>query len=84
MVGELGLCPGLPAKNPRAVFRRFTNSPITKIKIEVIVKDGDADTAKDTIIATAKTGEVGDGKIFVSDIGQAIRIRTSEVGADAI
>ena len=57
---------------------------VPKIKIEVIVKDGDADTAKDTIIATAKTGEVGDGKIFVIPVNEAVRIRTGEQGDDAL
>lgn len=52
-----------------------------KLKIECVVDDGDVDTVVDTILKHAKTGEVGDGKIFVIEVVEAIRIRTGERGA---
>jgi nitrogen regulatory protein P-II 1 len=57
---------------------------LPKIKIDVIVKDKDVDTAIETIIGAAKTGKIGDGKIFVSDVQKVVRIRTSEEDEDAI
>ena len=51
---------------------------LPKIKIEVVVADDLVDTVVSTIIGAAKTGKIGDGKIFVSSIEQAIRIRTGE------
>ena len=46
--------------------------------------DGMADQVVETITNTAKTGKIGDGKIFVLDVGQAVRVRTGETGLDAI
>ena len=57
---------------------------LPKVKIEIIVDDGLLDSAIDCIEQAAKTGRIGDGKIFVSSIEQAIRIRTGEKGNDAI
>jgi nitrogen regulatory protein P-II 1 len=57
---------------------------LPKVKIEVVLTDDMADAAIQAIIAAAKTDKIGDGKIFVSDIAQAIRIRTGETGDDAI
>ena len=57
---------------------------LPKIKIELIIEESQADQAVNSIAKAAKTGKIGDGKIFVSDIGQAIRIRTGEEGPDAI
>jgi len=57
---------------------------VPKIKIEVIVDDGIADTVIDAILRTAKTGQVGDGKIFIYDVKDVIRIRTEESGKDAL
>jgi nitrogen regulatory protein P-II 1 len=57
---------------------------VPKVKVEVIVDDGKVKTAVDTIVKAAQTGQIGDGKIFVSDIGDAIRIRTGETGKEAI
>ena len=57
---------------------------LPKVKIEVVLSDDMADAAIQAIIDAAKTDKIGDGKIFVSDIGQAIRIRTGETGEDAI
>jgi nitrogen regulatory protein P-II 1 len=55
-----------------------------KVKIEVIVPDGLAAVAIKAIIKVTKTGEIGDGKIFVSTIDDAIRIRTEETGEDVL
>lgn len=57
---------------------------LPKVKIEVIVTDGMVDRVVDTIIAAAKTGQVGDGKIFVSPVEDVIRVRTGESGEAAL
>ena len=57
---------------------------LPKIKIEVVVADDQLDRALEAIATAARTGRIGDGKIFVSNIEEAIRIRTGESGADAI
>ena len=53
---------------------------LPKVKLELVVSDGDTQKALDTIIAYARTGNIGDGKIFVSPVANAIRIRTGEEG----
>ena len=57
---------------------------LPKIKIEVVLNDDQLDDAMKAIIDAARTEKIGDGKIFVSNIEQAIRIRTGEEGADAL
>ena len=57
---------------------------LPKVKIEVVIPDDQLDTTVEAIISAAKTGKIGDGKIFVSTVEQAIRIRTSEEGPDAL
>ena len=57
---------------------------LPKVKIEVVVEDGLVDNVVEAIAESARTGRIGDGKIFVSDIEQAVRIRTGDRGADAI
>jgi len=57
---------------------------LPKIKIELVVADGDVDSTIDIIINSAKTGKIGDGKIFVSTIEKTVRIRTGEEDEDAI
>ena len=57
---------------------------VPKIKIEVVVADGDLAGAIDAITQTARTGQVGDGKIFVSELTAVVRIRTGETGDSAI
>ena len=57
---------------------------LPKVKIEIAINDDQVDRAIDAIENAAKTGNVGDGKIFVADLGQAIRIRTGETGPEAL
>ncbi len=57
---------------------------LPKNKLEVIVEDKDVDQVTSTIIEAARTGKIGDGKIFVSDVETIIRIRTGETGSEAI
>ena len=62
----------------------YTVEFLGKVKIIVVVEDEQADMVIDTIMTAAKTGEVGDGKIFVSPVTEVIRIRTEEKGSNAI
>ncbi len=57
---------------------------LPKVKIEVVVADGQVDTVVDAIVAAAKTGRIGDGKIFVTTVEQVVRIRTGETGEAAV
>ena len=57
---------------------------LPKVKIEVVLTDDQVDSAIEAIIGAAKTDKIGDGKIFVSSVEQAIRIRTGETGDDAV
>ncbi len=57
---------------------------IPKIKIEVVVKDSNVNKIVDAIIKSAKTGQVGDGKIFIYNVNEVIRIRTDESGEQAL
>lgn len=57
---------------------------LPKVKVEVVVKSADVDRCVDAIIRAARTGKIGDGKIFVAPLEQVIRIRTGETGPDAI
>jgi nitrogen regulatory protein P-II 1 len=62
----------------------YTVDFLPKLKLELVVEEEMLSQAIDTIIKTAKTGKIGDGKIFVYGVEQAIRIRTNETGKDAI
>ncbi len=57
---------------------------LPKVKIEVVVKEGEVEPAIDAIVKAARTGKIGDGKIFVTSVEQVIRIRTSETGEAAV
>ncbi len=93
-LGELGY-PGLNytevqghgrQKGMKEIFRgrEYDIKFVPKIKIEIVVKDSQADKIVEAIIAIAKTGQIGDGKIFISDVTDAVRVRTSEHGDDVL
>ena len=62
----------------------YTVSFVPKIEIDVVVADDQAELAIEAIRAAAATGQIGDGKIFVIEVAQAVRIRTGETGAEAL
>ena len=62
----------------------YTVDFLPKIKVEIVVADGKIDAAVTAIIRAAKTGKIGDGKVFVSTIDDAVRIRTEEKGEQAV
>ena len=64
--------------------QEYTIEFVPKVKIEVAVPDSQVQRVLDTITRTAKTGSIGDGKIFVRDLGMAVRIRTGETGDTAL
>ncbi|MEY3764715.1 MAG: hypothetical protein RJB05_40 [Armatimonadota bacterium] len=62
----------------------YTVNLIQKLKLEIVAADSEVDRIVDAISAAARTGEIGDGKIFLSPVLDAIRIRTGERGSDAV
>lgn len=62
----------------------FTVEFLQKLKVEIVVEDDQVDMVVDKIVVAARTGEIGDGKIFISPVEQIIRIRTSEKNLEAI
>lgn len=62
----------------------YTIEFVPKVKIEVAVTDGQVQRVIETVTRTAKTGSIGDGKIFVRDLGAVVRIRTGETGESAL
>jgi nitrogen regulatory protein P-II 1 len=62
----------------------YTVDFVPKVKAEIVVADMEAQKVIDTILRIAHTGQIGDGKIFVSDLGEAFRIRTGESGDAAL
>ncbi len=73
-------------KGHTEVYRgaEYTVDFVPKAKIEAVVADELVEAASNAITQAARTGSIGDGKVFVSDVGQAVRIRTGEVGDDAL
>ncbi len=73
-------------KGHTEVYRgaEYTVDFVPKVKIEIVVADARADAVVEGIKTSARTGQIGDGKVFVSDMEQAIRIRTSEAGEEAL
>ena len=63
---------------------KFGPNFVPKIKLEIVVEQSMTDQVVETIKSSAHTGKIGDGKIFVLDVQQTIRVRTGETGADAI
>ena len=64
--------------------REYTVDLLPKMKIEIVLPDGLVNSAVDTILKAAKTGKIGDGKIFLSKIDDAIRIRNDDRGENAL
>ncbi len=62
----------------------YTVDFLPKIKIEVVLSDAQVESATAAIIKAAKTGKIGDGKVFVSSVSEAVRIRTEETGEKAL
>ncbi|HEX4644076.1 MAG TPA: P-II family nitrogen regulator [Verrucomicrobiae bacterium] len=62
----------------------YTVDFLPKVKVEIVLGDDVADSAVDAIVKAAKTGKIGDGKVFISAIEEAIRIRTEEKGEKAV
>lgn len=73
-------------KGHTEIFRgsEYTADFLPKVKIEIVVADGTAEAVVAAVVNSARTGKIGDGKIFVASIEQAIRIRTSETGEAAV
>ena len=62
----------------------YTVDFLPKVKIEIVVDDSQASEVVDTVVKTANTGKIGDGKVFVSSVEEAVRIRTGERGNEAV
>jgi len=62
----------------------YTVEFVPKVCIEVLVEDGDAQRFADAIVAAARTGQIGDGKVWISSVDTVIRVRTGEMGSDAL
>src|SRR5687767_397366 len=62
----------------------YTVNFVPKARVEVLAADGEADRIVDAIVEAARTGKIGDGKIWVTDVEGVVRIRTGEKGADAL
>jgi nitrogen regulatory protein PII len=73
-------------KGQTEIYRgaEYTMQYVPKVKLEIAVDDGLADSVVETIGEAARTGRIGDGKIFVLDLEGVMRVRTGEVGADAL
>ena len=93
-LSELG-CTGLTVTEVKGFGRQkghtelyrgaeYTVDFLPKVKVEVILADAMVDKAIDAIIKAARTGKIGDGKIFVTEVSQVVRIRTGETGEDAV
>ena len=93
-LSEIGL-PGITVTEVRGFGRQrghtevyrgaeYTVEFIPKVRIEVVVEDGEAKRVADAIVGAARTGQIGDGKVWVSPVETLIRVRTGEIGADAI
>ncbi|MFA5384195.1 MAG: P-II family nitrogen regulator [Eubacteriales bacterium] len=73
-------------KGRKEIYRgqEYSINILPKIKLEIVLQDAEVDKVIDLIIKAARTGEIGDGKIFIYPVAEAIRIRTGEKGSDAI
>ena len=73
-------------KGHKEIYRgaEYQTDFIPKVELSIVVADDRVDTVVETIINSAKTGKIGDGKIFIQPIEDLVRIRTSETGVDAL
>jgi nitrogen regulatory protein P-II 1 len=73
-------------KGHTEVYRgaEYTVDLVPKVRIEVLVDDLDADKVVDTVVEAARTGKIGDGKVWVTPVDAVVRVRTGERGADAL
>jgi nitrogen regulatory protein P-II 1 len=73
-------------KGHTEVYRgaEYTVDLVPKVRIDVLVDDGDADKVVDSIVEAARTGKIGDGKVWVTNVDTLVRVRTGERGADAV
>ncbi|MEK9663519.1 MAG: P-II family nitrogen regulator [Candidatus Nanopelagicales bacterium] len=62
----------------------YTVDLVPKVRIEVVVEDSDADAVVEAIVGAARTGKIGDGKVWVVPVESIVRVRTGEVGPDAL
>jgi nitrogen regulatory protein P-II 1 len=62
----------------------YTVDFVPKVRIEILSDDGEADRVADAIVDAARTGKIGDGKVWVVDVANVVRIRTGEMGNDAL
>ena len=62
----------------------YSVDTLPKIKLEILVSDGQVSLVTETLVVTAQTGKIGDGKIFITSVDDVIRIRTGETGSEAI
>ena len=62
----------------------YTVDFVPKVRVEVLSDDGDVDRLVELVVNAARTGRIGDGKLWVRDLGEVIRVRTGETGADAV
>ncbi|MCA9080206.1 MAG: P-II family nitrogen regulator [Planctomycetaceae bacterium] len=62
----------------------YTVDFVPKVKVEVVVQDDQLQAAVDAVLTSARTGQVGDGKIFITNLDEAIRIRTGETGGESL
>jgi nitrogen regulatory protein P-II 1 len=73
-------------KGHTEVYRgaEYTVDLVPKVRVEILAEDLDADKVVDTIVEAARTGKIGDGKVWVSPVDAVVRVRTGERGADAL
>ncbi|WP_353647776.1 P-II family nitrogen regulator [Nakamurella sp. A5-74] len=62
----------------------YTVELLPKVRLEILVDDEDADDVTDVIVKSARTGKIGDGKVWTTDVGSVTRVRTGEVGSEAL
>jgi nitrogen regulatory protein P-II 1 len=62
----------------------YTVEFVPKVRIDVLTDDGDAKRVADVVVEAARTGTIGDGKVWISPVDEVIRVRTGEMGADAL